>query len=305
MPERTPLRRAVFGEIKHADYTVVQGLLREPPRLLRHGQPVSARRRRSVSGGAVAARPLGLRPPREHRVEFGPGRAINLARQGFVVFTYDMVGYNDSRQLPHTFGGQARDAVGPEPRRPAAVELDPRAGLPRDAALRAARRASAVTGESGGGTQTFLLAAVDDRVAVAAPVNMISLHMQGGCLCENLPGAAPRHHQRGDRGDDRAAAAADGVGDRRLDGEHARSASTRRCAAIYALLDAAPIASRPCASQAEHNYNKDTREAMYAWMARWLQRRAGGRAGAASARSLPTRSPICSSSHGRALPEAR
>ena len=25
-----------------------------------------------------------------------PGRAINLARQGFVVFTYDMVGYDDS-----------------------------------------------------------------------------------------------------------------------------------------------------------------------------------------------------------------
>ena len=38
-------------------------------------------------------------------IDSGPGRAINLARQGFVVFTYDMVGYNDSRQLPHTFGG--------------------------------------------------------------------------------------------------------------------------------------------------------------------------------------------------------
>ena len=38
----------------------------------------------------------------------GPGRAIGLARQGFVVFTHDMVGYNDSRQLPHTFGGRAR-----------------------------------------------------------------------------------------------------------------------------------------------------------------------------------------------------
>ena len=105
-----------------------------------------------------------------------------------MVFTYDMVGYNDSRQLPHTFGGQRENLWG--------LSL---AGLQLWNSIRALdflqslplrRRATriGVTGASGGGTQTFLLAAVDDRVAVAAPVNMISLHMQGGCLCENQPG---------------------------------------------------------------------------------------------------------------------
>ena len=33
-----------------------------------------------------------------------PARAINLARQGYVVFSYDMVGYNDTIQTPHDFG---------------------------------------------------------------------------------------------------------------------------------------------------------------------------------------------------------
>jgi dienelactone hydrolase len=45
----------------------------------------------------------------------------------------------------------------------------------------------AVTGESGGGTQTFMLCAVDDRPKWSSPVNMVSLIMQGGSPCENAP----------------------------------------------------------------------------------------------------------------------
>lgn len=29
---------------------------------------------------------------------------------------------------------------------------------------------------------------MDDRIKAAAPVNMVSFHMQGGCECENAPG---------------------------------------------------------------------------------------------------------------------
>jgi DNA-binding LytR/AlgR family response regulator len=43
----------------------------------------------------------------------------------------------------------------------------------------------AITGASGGGTQTFMLCAIDDRPAAAFPAVMVGTAMQGGCICEN------------------------------------------------------------------------------------------------------------------------
>jgi dienelactone hydrolase len=268
MPERTPLRPVVFGDVAHADYIVSKVYFESLP-----GFFVTGNLYRPVGAGPFPA----ILSPHGHwtygRLEntplnSGPGRAIGLARQGFVVFTHDMVGYNDSRQLPHTFGGRRESLWG--------LSLG---GLQLWNAIRALdfletlpyvrRDAIGVTGESGGGTQTFLLAAVDPRVAVAVPVNMISLHMQGGCLCENMPGL--RH----DLNNVEIAAA---IAPRPLlmvsaTGDWTKDTIEKEFPAVrsaYALFDAVPKV-HAVRFTADHNYNKDSREAMYAWMARWLQ----------------------------------
>ena len=125
-------------------------------------------------------------------------RCVQLARMGCVVFFYDMLGYADSVQLEHRPG--VRDAMNmPEkwgffsPQ--AELRLQSMAGLQTWNSIRAldflcslpevdAKRI-AVTGASGGGTQTMILAAIDDRVAAALPAVMVSTAMQGGCTCEN------------------------------------------------------------------------------------------------------------------------
>jgi dienelactone hydrolase len=268
MPERTPLQPRIFGELARPQYTVSKVYFESLP-----GFFVTGNLYRPEGKGPFPA----VLSPHGHwaygRLENTPtnsvpGRAINLARQGFVVFTYDMVGYGDSRQLPHTFGGPREHLWG--------LSL---AGLQLWNAIRSLdflealpyvrKDAIAATGESGGGTQTFLLSAVDERVAVSAPVNMISLHMQGGCLCENPPNL---------RLETTNVEIAATIAPRPLlmvsaTGDWTKNTLEREypaVRAIYALLGAADRV-HAVRVDAEHNYNKASREAMYAWMARWLQ----------------------------------
>ena len=268
LPEKTPLRPQVFDERAHGDYSVLKVYFESLP-----GFYVTGNLYRPAGAGPFPA----ILSPHGHwtygRLENTalasvPGRAINLARQGFVVFTYDMIGYNDSRQLTHTFGGKRESLWG--------LSL---AGLQLWNSIRSVDFLQSLpevdgdrigcTGASGGGTQTFLLAAVDDRVKVAAPVNMISLHMQGGCLCENEPGL------RLDTDNVELAAViaprpllmVSATGDWTNETLQLEYPAMRR---FYALFGAE---NRLHALQidAPHNYNRDSREAVYAWMARWLK----------------------------------
>ena len=268
MPEKTPLRPQVFDEQKHEDYSVAKVYFESLPGFF-------------VTGNLYVPAGPGPFPavllPHGHwsygRLENAeissiPGSAISLARQGFVAFTYDMIGYDDSRQLTHAFGGRRESLWG--------LSLG---GLQLWNSIRSLdflqSRAEVdpqrigCAGASGGGTQTFLLAAVDERVKVAVPVNMISLHMQGGCLCENPPGL------RLDTNNVELAATMaprpmlmiSATGDWTAETPTVEYPEMRK---LYALSGAEDKVAT-VQVHADHNYNRETREALYAWMARWLK----------------------------------
>jgi dienelactone hydrolase len=188
MPVKTPLNAQIFEKIGAKDYTVEKVLIETMPGFFLGGNLY-----RPVNG---SAKHPGILNPQGHwpygRLEnealySGPSLGISLARQGYVVFAYDMVGYTDTIQVPHRFGSAEQRLWGFGP---LGLQLwDSIRALDFLASLEDvdAERVG-VVGASGGGTQTFLLAAVDDRVQFASPVNMVSAIMQGGDLCENAPG---------------------------------------------------------------------------------------------------------------------
>jgi len=134
---------------------------------------------------------------------FMQSRCVQLARMGCVVFHYDMIGYGDSQQIPrdlaHRFPAQrVRYKQAPASgfySAAAELQLQSLIGLHTYNSIRALdfllslpdvdKRRIAVTGASGGGTQTFLLCAVDERPLVSVPAVIVSTTRQGGCMCEH------------------------------------------------------------------------------------------------------------------------
>lgn len=181
MPEKRPLNAQVFDKLERDGYTVEKVLLETLPGFYLGGNLYRPRGREGPFPGVVS--------PHGHwhygRLENTalvsvPGRAISFARQGYVVFTYDMVGQNDTNQVPHDWLDARQDLW----------NIGSSMGIHLWNSIRATDFLTslpdvdpnriAATGASGGGTQTFFLMAVDERIKVAAPVNMISATSQGG-----------------------------------------------------------------------------------------------------------------------------
>jgi len=187
-----------------------------------------------------------------------------------VAFAYDMFGYNDTQQA-----GDHRTYANDLVSQLWGINL---MGLQTWNSIRALdfletlpevdHSRLACTGGSGGGTQTFMLGLVDDRLAAQAPCVMVSHSMQGGCLCENAPGlrvqfsnmeisaaVAPRPQML-------VAATGDWTKTTmELEGPGIRSA--------YRALGATQYVDYVLHDYV-HNYNQATRESVYGFFNKWL-----------------------------------
>lgn len=208
LPPKTPLNPVIHGRIDRDDYTIEKVFFASYP-----GHYVSGNlyRPRGPTGKLPAVLcPHGhwpggrfyersdaevqqqLREDAE-KTENGArypiqARCAMLARMGCVVFMYDMVGYADSTAIEHRAGFTDTEAI---------LRLQSFMGLQTWNTMRSLDFVMSlpdvdpsrigVTGASGGGTQTILIAATDPRPSVVFPAVMVSEAMQGGCICENAP----------------------------------------------------------------------------------------------------------------------
>ena len=221
MPEKTPLNAVIHGMVKREGFTAqkvyfqsvpgfyVTGILFRPqdakgklPAILcphGHGGRLQTHSEAKVLDeiriGAEKFKESGRMPK--------VARAATLARLGNVVLLFDMIGYADnvqlSYQLAHRFVKQRSEMEGKKSwglySTQAELRLQSIMGLQTWNGIRALDflaglpdvdpKRMAVTGGSGGGTQTILLGALDERPIVGFPNGMVSTSMQGGCTCES------------------------------------------------------------------------------------------------------------------------
>jgi dienelactone hydrolase len=306
MPTRSPLNPVIHGAIDQGDYTIEKVCFESVPGFYVTGNLYRPKGKEgrlpavlSPHGHFPAGRfqDEGLETVRQKIAEgaerfedggrsFMQSRCVQLARMGCVVFHYDMIGYGDSVQIPldaaHRFSQLRIRFKEPRDRgfysASAELHLHNPMGLHTYNSIRALDFLTslpdvdperiAVTGGSGGGTQTFMLCGVDDRPLVSVPVVIVSTTRQGGCTCENISGFRI------------------GTYNLEITALHApkplllisaddatRTMPERGFPELkqhYGLLGASQNLSHVALLQFPHNYNYVSRAVMYSWLNRHL-----------------------------------
>jgi dienelactone hydrolase len=261
LPSRCGLNSVIWGKQEHKGYTIENVAFESLP-----GFFVTGNLYRPTDG---KGRHAGVLCPHGHgqRARFNEAtqtRSALLARMGAVAFAYDMVGIGDSTQLVHTNAHgvtlQLWDSI---------RALDFLTSLPDVDAKRLG-----CTGESGGGTQTFLLAAVDKRLAVSVPVVMVSAHFFGGCRCES---GLPIHHSSTHDTDNAEIAALFApkpqciISDGKDWTKNVPQVEFPYIQSVYKLYRAADKVENVHLPDEGHDYGPSKRAAMYRFMAKRLR----------------------------------
>ena len=265
---KTPLNAQVFGKLERDGYTIEKVLLETLPGYYLGGNLYRPRGKGGKFPGILRAHGHWVHGRLENtHLCSNPGFGISMARQGYVVFAWDMVGWNDTKQTVHEFGGNREYLWGFTPLGlqtwNSTRALDFLQSLPDVDPDRVG-----MTGASGGGSQTFLLAAVDGRVKVTAPVNMVSAIMQGGSPCENAP------NLRLDSYNVELAALTAPRPQILISSpwDQSRNTMTEESVVIRGIysLFAKPENLDAVQIEAQHNYNRQSREAAYRFFGKFL-----------------------------------
>ncbi len=183
LPKKTPLNPLYTGRNKFATYTVENVALECVPGVWVIGnlyRPVG--KKGPFPAILLAHWHHGNQETLDVCPRFLPDHqrlASSLATMGAVVFAWDMFGYGESAYHAGTkaHGTGLTETI----QTWSSIRIiDFMESLPDVDVSRIA-----MTGPSGGGTQTFLAAAIDERISVAVPVVQVSCFFPGGCPCES------------------------------------------------------------------------------------------------------------------------